>query len=461
MRYVVVVFFVGVVCSSAAQQAVPVFANKKDSIEYQQVQSALRTITQNPTGNVSPKTVDSLFQLQATLRTKIIGFKTIFKPKESFTDFEAIERGEVDTRTITALSISNPSFKKLPVSLYECIHLEELELVNTSIRRLPKKLNAFPSLKTIYVFNNKPKGRLRFGKNTVTKQLMIRGVEAKHLPRTYRNLVALEELDLSGNIALSAMPDIYKNKNLKKLLLIGNQITLTDLRTTKVPLQELNLINNKITAVPSQIASFPELKKLVLSNNPVTTVDDAIGQLSELEEVSFYNCKLTELSPGMAHLKKLTLIDLYYNQLTSITIPLENWQNLETLYLSNNLLSALPEDIDQLSALKELYISNNSLRYFPESIGSLTNLRVLRMNGNSFTTFPYALLNLTTLENLDISRNNLRALPAELSTFSKLQIFALVDNPWEDKESILKIIEILRSKGTIVHLNTLEKEIDN
>lgn len=450
----------GVAGSSAAQQSVPVFANKKDSIDYALVQTALRTITQNPSGNISQKTVDSLFQLQAELRAKIIGFKTLYRPKDSFTPYDSVQQGKVDKRTITAISFTDKSAKKLPAALYDCVHLEELELVNTSIKRLSKKLNSLTALKTIYVLNNTPSGRLRFGKNNVTKELMIRGVEAKHLPRSYKNLAALEELDLSGNIGVSTMPDIYKNKSLKKLLLIGNQLTLSNLRPKKVPLQELNLINNNVTAIPAQIAFFPELKKLVLSNNPVATIDPAIGQLKELEELSFYNCKLTELSPGLGELKKLKLIDLYYNQLSAITISLENWQNVETLYLSNNTLTALPDDIHKLTSLQELYISNNKIQYLPESIASLSNLRVLRMNGNRFTGFPYALLHLTNLENLDISRNELRELPTELSTFSKLQIFVLVDNPWENKGDVLAITEILAGKGTIIHLNTLENEID-
>lgn len=443
-----------------AQISTPVFANKKDSADYVQVQASLREIFQQSPDS-RKRELDSLMNLSNLLRSKVIGFRTIYKPNDTFTDYRDVLNGKIDPKQVTQLSFANNSLKKLPKEIFECANLKELELVNTRVKKLPKRLGKLPELKSIYVYNHAPKSRLRLAKNGITEELLIRGTEATKLPKKYKSYTALRELDLSGNIGLNQFPVITLNKKLVKLSLIGNQLTLNDLKTVSSgSLEELNLIGNKVTQVPAEIAHFPSLKKLVLSNNLVSYIDPAIGQLKKLEELAFYNCKLKELSKGIEELENLRQIDLYYNQLTTISIDLSKLKKLEILYLSNNELTSLSESIGQLSSLQELYLSHNKLNYLPKSLSNLSQLKVLRINNNSLTTFPYEILSLKNLENLDISRTNLYGIPEELSTFDKLQIFALTGNTWERNDDIIRIAEVLRKKGTIVHLNTLEDEVD-
>lgn len=443
-----------------SQQTVPIFSTPKDSVEYSQIQLAIREIFS--AGQVANnQALDSLMRLQASLRSRITGYRTIYQPNASFTAWHDLETGKSKAADITKLSLAGKQHKKIPSSVYACHNVQELELVNTSLKRLPKKLNRLTRLETVYLYNNKTKGKLALGKNKTVRQLMLRGIEAKAMPRSYKNFVGLVELDLSANIGVNKFPDIFKNASLEKLTLIGNQLTLEDLPDKKSSLHEINLISNKLTTVPAAIANFPELRKLTFSNNPITSIDAAIGRLSKLEELAFYNCKLTTLTPGMEGLINLKQIDLYFNQLSSINIDLSKLKSLEILYLSNNQLTALPETLGDVSTLRELYISNNKISYLPERIAQLKDLRVLRMNNNYFASFPYGIVELANLENLDISRNDLQAIPYELATFKNLQIFALVGNPWERKESILKIAEELRAKGTVVHLNTLEVAVDD
>lgn len=458
-RLIVALLFTTVLVTEA-QISTPVFANKKDSADYVQVQASLREIfQQNP--NSRKRELDSLMNLSNLLRSKIIGYKTIYKPNDEFMDYRDVLSGKVDPKQVTQLSFSNNSLKKLPKEIFECTSLKELELVNARVKKLPKKLGKLTQLKSIYVYNHTLKSRLRLAKNGVAEELLIRGTDAARLPKKYKAFTSLRELDLSGNIGLNQFPAITQNKKLVKLNLIGNQLTLDDLKKiSSNSLEELNLIGNKVTQVPAEIAHFPSLKKLVLSNNQVSHIDPAIGQLKKLEELAFYNCKLKELSKGIEELENLRQIDLYFNQLTAVSIDLSKLKKLEILYLSNNELTAVTESIGQLSNLQELYLSHNKLNYLPKSLSNLSQLKVLRINNNSLTTFPYEILSLKNLENLDISRTNLYGIPDELSTFDKLQIFALTGNTWERNDDIIRIAEVLRKKGTVVHLNTLEDEVD-
>jgi Leucine-rich repeat (LRR) protein len=443
-----------------AQQTVPVFANKKDSTDYAQVQSSLQEIWRTNINPVERKKYDSLLQLHTTLRSKIIGYRVIYSPNRTFTPIEDILLGKKEADSVKSLSISGKEIKKVPNLVFNCINLEELELVNTSIRKLPTKLNKLPHLKSLFVFNNKINKPLKLGKNKNIRELIFRGVEAEALPRTYKSFRGMQDLDLTGNIRLSKFPNITKNSALKKLSLIGNQIILTDIPDQNFALEYLNLMSNKISILPETINRFPKLQRLILSNNPISSIDPAIGTLTNLEELSFYNCKLSSLPVSMESLYNLKQIDLYFNNLTSINIDLSKLSRLEILYLSHNQLSALPENIGKLPNLRELYISNNKLSYLPESMRDLSALKVLRINNNYFTSFPYPIVNLENLENLDVSHNDLHEIPEEIISFNHLQIFALVDNPWENKDGILKLAEALRAKGTIVHLNTLEASID-
>jgi Leucine-rich repeat (LRR) protein len=458
-RLVIAILLVTVLVAEA-QISTPVFANKKDSADYVQVQASLREIFQE-SPNSRKRELDSLMNLSNLLRSKVIGFKTIYKPNDDFTDYRDVLNGKVDPKQVTQLSFSNNSLKKLPNEIFECTNLKELELVNARVKKLPKKLGKLTQLKSIYVYNHTPKSRLKLAKNGIAEELLIRGTTAARLPKKYKAFTSLRELDLTSNIGLNQFPNISRNAHLKKFNLLNNQLTLTDIAKIKhETLDELNMLNNKITRVPESIANFPSLKKLVFSNNPITEIDPAISQLKNLEELAFYNCKLKELSKGIEELENLKQIDLYYNQLTALSIDLSKLQKLEILYLSNNELTSLSESIGKLANLQELYLSHNKLNYLPKSLSNLSQLKVLRVNNNSLTTFPYEILSLKNLENLDISRTNLYCIPDELSTFDKLQIFALTGNTWEKNDDIIRIAEVLRKKGTVVHLNTLENEVD-
>ncbi|NJM24830.1 MAG: hypothetical protein HC859_04215 [Bacteroidia bacterium] len=86
---------------------------------------------------------------------------------------------------------------------------------------------------------------------------------------------------------------------------------------------------------------------------------------------------------------------------------------------------------------------------------------MLRFNNNEFVSFPSAILELPNLERLDISYNGFHKLPESFADFEHLKILVLAANPWEDNESIIEVARQYRSRGTIVHLNTLRQVIED
>jgi Leucine-rich repeat (LRR) protein len=434
----------------AAQISVPVFTDRNDSMAYANLQAEIQKHFAPGRSRTLAK-IDSLFSLQRALRDKIIGYKTIYAAHRDFTPFEHLLNGMVDPDTVTKLSFSGKSLSKLPTEIYQCSNLVELEILNSSIRKLPRKLNSLHTLRAIYIYNNGT--RLKLSRNSHVTGLVIRGTEQKNLPLKYRNFATLDSLDLSQNIGLDRFPDIYKNKKLRKLTLIQNVITLNDLKegAEVSSLEEIHLQRNRITTVPDGIGRFTGLKKLTLNYNQIVQVQPGLGQLKKLEELSLYQNKLQEIPPGIYELNSMKAVDLYYNQIQQVNPRISNLRNLQILYLSNNQITSLPESLGEMNNLYGLYLHNNKISYLPEKLAALSNLKVLRINNNQFTSFPQPVLALIQLENLDISGNNLSQSPIELSGFKKLQILVLSENPWENQEDVQSVTHILQTQGTIVH----------
>jgi Leucine-rich repeat (LRR) protein len=313
-----------------------------------------------------------------------------------------------------------------------------LELVNTRIKRLPKRLAAIKSLKKVSVLNNRPKGRLKLGKNKTIETLVIHDDEVNKLPKTYRHLGGLKTLDLSRN-NLSSFPRLKRYSSLRKLSLADNLLTLNDLKQGQPLLEDLVLTTNLIKKVPDAIGLFTGLKKLNLSANQIESVSPEIGKLQKLEHLSFYKNKLRSIPAEMFTLKSLHIVDLYYNQLEDLDPLIGNWSSLEILYAANNKLLRLPNELGQLKNLRELYVHHNRLTTLPETLGGVDSLRVLRVNNNFLVELPQVLYALKNLENLDVSDNQIQTFPEQLFALPKMKILSLKNNPVDPatKESII------------------------
>jgi Leucine-rich repeat (LRR) protein len=451
-----ILFFIAL--TALAQDAVPVFRSKADSIAYFSNQNAMRN--HDP---LAPKLIrmDSLWEVQQRIiRTAILGWKYTYRPNPSFVSLDDLLAGKVAPGEVKKLSVTDYDGRKLPEVLWKCKALEELEFINTKIKKLPKHLNKLISLHAIELYNNKPSGRLKLTGNDHVTFLKFRSDEPQKVPSNFRKFKALDSLDLSRNF-LTEFPVIDRNKNLKQLVLTDNNLTLKNLRIkANNTLQCLYLRRNKIEIIPDAIGNLTALKKLSFNYNDISEVHDGLGRLQNLEELSFYQNKLTSIPKSLYLLRNLKVIDLYYNQIEKIDDHISNLSNLEILYAANNRIFSLSENIGELSKLRELYIHHNRISYFPTSISRLTSLKVLRFNDNYFAAFPDPILSLKNLENLDISRNRLQNIPVEFGSYENLRILVMTENPWEDDDTITALAKRMRLHGTTVHLNSMGKEVE-
>ncbi len=165
------------------------------------------------------------------------------------------------------------------------------------------------------------------------------------------------------------------------------------------------------------------MKRLNLDNNEITSLPSEIGQLTNLEQLNLDHNRLTVFPEGISNLTNLIELTMSENELASIAIDIKNLKNLKTLYLTDNKIHHLPSQIGELASLEFLALMNNLIPELPSEVGSLTNLRILDLTGNRYLTFlPIELKKLKNLTDIFIEGTSIQIPPEIAAQTSKPQI---------------------------------------
>lgn len=237
------------------------------------------------------------------------------------------------------------------------------------------------------------------------------------------------ELDLRNNRLTALPPGIEKLTNLTSLALWNNLLT-------KVPpeigmlvnLTSLNLLNNQLSNLPPEIAKLTNLTKVDLRNNRLTSLPPGIAKLKNLTGLSLSSNQLKTLPLGITRLTNLTRLELGDNQLTSLPPEIAKLTNLKSLDVSGNQMTGVPPAIAELTNLTGIDFNENQLTSLPPEIARLTNLTGLYLSGNQLTSLPAQITKLTELTDLFLGSNQLTNVPIEITTLSNLTNLGLSQN---------------------------------
>jgi Leucine-rich repeat (LRR) protein len=453
MRPVFLLFLLHLfVLSSNGQTRVPVYRSAADSTRLAQFVNIVMRKAFNE--KHTAEYFDSLKKVEAQLVQKlIVKYRYIFQPNSTYTTLQQLEEGSVDPQKVITLSIFDYDRKTLPKALFKCANVQKLELVNTSVDRLPKRVQKLKKLKHLTVYNPKNPERIKVNRRNVITTLRIRGGDPINLPVSFAKFRRLDTLDLQQN-HLTKFPNVEENRHLKQLLLGENELTLENDEIENDSLQHLGLQRNKIKTVPTSIGNLKALKKLTLNYNKISEIEDGFSQLKNLEELALYSNRLITIPEEIFELEKLQFVDLYFNEIQTIEDDIQKLRNLEILYLASNNIHTISTEINKLSKLKELYLHHNDLHELPDLRG-LSGLQVLRVNTNRISNVPGWMRDLKNLKNLDLSQNNIVYPPQELLELPKLEIVSLTENKWEDLTKVEEVAKKLYDKGVIVHFEQL------
>ncbi|MBO7537095.1 MAG: hypothetical protein J6T29_02015 [Alphaproteobacteria bacterium] len=159
-----------------------------------------------------------------------------------------------------------------------------------------------------------------------------------------------------------------------------------------------------------------------------------IPRIDTLEELNLSNLHIAAIPESIQNLRNLKLLDLSGNSLKELPQSIGNLTNLEHLYLGTNedsedcnSLEILPESIGNLTNLETLDLTGCSLRELPESIGNLKNLEMLVLDSNLLIDLPNSIGNLVNLETLDLTDCSLQRIPESIGNLINLENFLLDD----------------------------------
>lgn len=184
------------------------------------------------------------------------------------------------------------------------------------------------------------------------------------------------------------------------------------------------------------------LTQLKISEN-LTEFPIEILKLSDsLEVLDLNDNQLSNLPSDLSKLKKLRILFISNNHLEHIPTVLADCPALTMIGIKSNKVKTVAENSLPIN-IQWLILTGNQITKLPDSMGQLTKLQKLALAGNQLTELPASMKNCQALELIRLSANQLTALPDFLLKLPKLTWIAFAGNPFHQpfkQESDLPIV---------------------
>ncbi|GMI81463.1 hypothetical protein like AT2G24230 [Hibiscus trionum] len=222
-------------------------------------------------------------------------------------------------------------------------------------------------------------------------------------------------------------------------------------------LQSLDLSNNKITALPSDLWSLGLLRSLNLSCNQISGfLTSNIGNFGQLEVIDLSGNNFSgEIPAAISSLASLQVLNLAGNGFEwSIPTGILNCQSLVSLDLSLNRLSgSLPDGFGSaFPKLKALNLARNEIHGHVSDFAEMKSLTRLNMSGNLFKGSVIGVFQ-GQLEVIDLSKNQLQGHISQVQFISTYKWSSLVYLDLSENQLSGEIFLNLSQADNLRHLN--------
>jgi hypothetical protein len=259
---------------------------------------------------------------------------------------------------LTSLTISYASLTKIPQEIGNLTNLEELNLSNNLIRRIPFQIQKLKNtLKTIHLSFN-----------------LIEEIQPM-----FGDFEKLEFLGLSGNQFTTVPSDFYKLRNKTVLL---QMVPALKNRST-----EYNLLGRE-----QLVMIFGKIPLLLRSDTPIT--EDVNGQPNSLAELNWRVLQLSELLMIMEYKGSLDRFEIATSGRLNLSGALKN--------LDENTKQMILEMTSRMDWLKMLDLSSNDIQSIPVEFGNLKNLRALNISNNRTMILPSSITDNKNIRIIDL-----------------------------------------------------------
>ncbi|CAB9512587.1 LRR receptor-like serine threonine-protein kinase [Seminavis robusta] len=282
---------------------------------------------------------------------------------------------------------SNNISGTLPADLANCTSLVRLDASNNSLANLSSEIGLLTTVEYLMLQDNQIEGTIptEIGLLTSMYYLLLRDNTIKGvIPSEIGLLSNLVYLSLERNSISGAIPSTFDQSSVIQMDLQGNQLSYIPSEIGLLGNQagQLDLSNNLILTLPSELFLLTSLSVLQLHGNRIEQLPNEIDQMTNLEPcynffdawLSLSNNKLSSIPPEIGRLTNLRTFTFQRNQISSF--PDVNWSSLPhllSIQLSHNLLeSTIPSELGLLEELVKLDLSNNALTgSIPPELGGI------------------------------------------------------------------------------------------
>lgn len=344
---------------------------------------------------------------------------------ESLGNLQLLTHLRITRATLNRFDYSNND-TDFPDSFVNLEQLQELEMVNCSLERIPD-LRVLPALVAIDFRENRiPFLYIQPNVSTTFNTVLFHPQRKFPLTNTFHSLRVMEieeEVFIETNIPGATIFRLFKDgsdidASTGGSFFVGNadpdlegqyfiRATNTALPDIVLETERVNLEYINFEFDPDEEAALEALFNALDGEN----WEQNFGWLQEpllLDAMWQWHGLVTKNG-------KVREIYLHSNKLKGeLPVELEAFSKLERLDLSENQISGtLPENMGSMIALNSLHLYHNSLEGdLPASMANLVNLRDINLRRNNFTgAIPAGLGSAKGLVNFDISENDFTELP--------------------------------------------------
>ncbi|XP_077572943.1 leucine-rich repeat-containing protein 40 [Stigmatopora nigra] len=292
-----------------------------------------------------------------------------------------------DWSALSVLELRDNKIRTLPEQLAALVGLTRLDLTNNDIGTLPAWLALLPDLNILLLEGNPLRG--------IRRDLLTKGT--KEILQYLRGRIKEEpdgavDTPTAMTLPSQAVVDVRNVKALKSL-------TYSDRKAESIPEQlfaaaadvavtSVDFSKNLLSQVPPRLAEMRDcLTDLNLAFNRLNACQ-LLCSLPNLLHLDLRNNQLRDLPSQLKNLSKLHSVVLNYNKFSAFPEVLYHMPSLESILLGNNQVGGHldPDRLMALSRLSTLDLSNNDLLNVPPRLGLCTSLRCLKLEGNPFRT---------------------------------------------------------------------------